>query len=213
MADPSAARGGWAWFAPPAAPSTPGAASGTDAAPAFARCFAGPDGARVLASLKAMTLERALGPDAPDAALRHLEGQRQLVATILALRRMAETTPAGFRSHAPAIRRKADEWTTSARLLPGITLAQWFAENEPLLQEGFSRQERVRVVAVALLPLFKQNPDSWEATEWLDVETRGTFREYLADWHARVPERLRPVVRRIAEEFGIEIQTARGDTG
>jgi len=135
------------------------------------------------------------------------------VATILALRRMAETTPAGFRSHAPAIRRKADEWTTSARLLPGITLAQWFAENEPLLQEGFSRQERVRVVAVALLPLFKQNPDSWEATEWLDVETRGTFREYLADWHARVPERLRPVVRRIAEEFGIEIQTARGDTG
>jgi hypothetical protein len=32
-----------------------------------------------------MTLDRALGPDAPEAALRHLEGQRQLVATVLAL--------------------------------------------------------------------------------------------------------------------------------
>ena len=40
---------------------------------------------RVLGFLKAMTLERAVGPEASDAALRHLEGQRQLVTTILAL--------------------------------------------------------------------------------------------------------------------------------
>lgn len=73
------ASAGWAWFTdrPPA--------GGEDPAAAFARCFAGPDGARVLAVLRAMTLDRALGPDAPDAALRHLEGQRQLVATVLAL--------------------------------------------------------------------------------------------------------------------------------
>ncbi|PWC56033.1 hypothetical protein TSO221_02995 [Azospirillum sp. TSO22-1] len=56
-----------------------------DPAPSFARCFAGPDGARVVAALRAMTVERTLGPDASDAALRHLEGQRALVATILAL--------------------------------------------------------------------------------------------------------------------------------
>lgn len=71
---------GWAWFADPAAtPAT------DDPAPSFARCFGGPDGARVLGVLRAMTVERTLGPEASDAALRHLEGQRQLVATILAL--------------------------------------------------------------------------------------------------------------------------------
>ncbi|WP_448192714.1 Bbp19 family protein [Azospirillum sp. sgz301742] len=70
---------GWAWFADPAAPSS------EDPAPSFARCFGGADGARVLGVLRAMTVERTLGPDASDAALRHLEGQRQLVATILAL--------------------------------------------------------------------------------------------------------------------------------
>jgi hypothetical protein len=32
-----------------------------------------------------MTLERALGPDASDAALRQLEGQRRLVLTMRAL--------------------------------------------------------------------------------------------------------------------------------
>ncbi len=72
---------GWGWFdgaaAPPGHPDDP--------SPSFARCFAGPDGQRVLATLRAMTLDRALGPDAPEAALRHLEGQRQLVAVILAL--------------------------------------------------------------------------------------------------------------------------------
>ena len=51
----------------------------------FARCFRGGDGARVLAHLRALTLDRALGPNATDAQLRHLEGQRALVSTILAL--------------------------------------------------------------------------------------------------------------------------------
>lgn len=78
---------GWRWFGGgDAAPV--GESDGEDdrdRAAAFARCFATPDGVRVLDALRAMTLERALGPEANDAALRHLEGQRQLVATIRAL--------------------------------------------------------------------------------------------------------------------------------
>lgn len=80
---------GWDWFAGTGRPA--GAAD--DPAPSFARCFGSPDGARVLAVLRAMTLDRALGPDAPDTALRHLEGQRQLVATILALAARGRDAP------------------------------------------------------------------------------------------------------------------------
>ncbi|WP_173380464.1 hypothetical protein [Azospirillum sp. B510] len=81
-----AEREGWEWLETPlSADPDPAMASNVDPAPSFARCFAGDDGARVLAMLRAMTLDRALGPDAPEAALRHLEGQRQLVAIILAL--------------------------------------------------------------------------------------------------------------------------------
>lgn len=83
MAEPLSSPTGWDWLDAIAMPDPGGSES--DPAPAFARCFVGPDGQRVLATLKAMTLERALGPDASDAALRHLEGQRLLVATILAL--------------------------------------------------------------------------------------------------------------------------------
>lgn len=83
MAEPAGShKAGWDWLegVPPA-----DAVPAGDPAPSFARCFAGPDGTRVLATLKAMTLERTLGPDASDAALRDLEGKRRLVALILAL--------------------------------------------------------------------------------------------------------------------------------
>ncbi len=71
----------WPWEPPPAADPMD---AGRDAV-AFARCFSTPDGARVLAVLRALTLDRALGPDTAEPILRHLEGQRHLVATILAL--------------------------------------------------------------------------------------------------------------------------------
>lgn len=75
---------GWAWFAGPDG-------SGGDHEPdralltACARCFSTPDGERVLRHLNFLTRERVLGPGAPDAVLRHVEGQRHLVAHLTAL--------------------------------------------------------------------------------------------------------------------------------
>ncbi|MBR1380269.1 MAG: hypothetical protein IJ560_01635 [Alphaproteobacteria bacterium] len=48
----------------------------------FARAFAGPSGAAVMAHLRRMTVERVLGANATDAELRMLEGQRALVHKI-----------------------------------------------------------------------------------------------------------------------------------
>lgn len=50
-----------------------------------ARCFQGGDGRRLLAYLRAITLERTVGPGVDDAHLRHLEGQRHLVSHIQVL--------------------------------------------------------------------------------------------------------------------------------
>jgi hypothetical protein len=76
------APSGWAWFAADAA-----AAAGDDgeACRSFARCFAGTDGRMVLDHLKRVVLERRLPPNASDAELRHLEGQRYAVAYIVAM--------------------------------------------------------------------------------------------------------------------------------
>jgi hypothetical protein len=83
-------RNGWRWFAPEsAAPPrqdepAPDRAR-LELARAAARCLATADGEALLRHLTDMTLRRTLGPDAGDAQLRHLEGQRQLVAYLHAL--------------------------------------------------------------------------------------------------------------------------------
>lgn len=86
----SAAAGGWGWFdaGPPQASENAVETENDlslDLPLATARCFRGADGEKVLAYLRAITLERALGPSAPDTLLRHLEGQRQLVAQLILL--------------------------------------------------------------------------------------------------------------------------------
>lgn len=90
---------GWDWFPAPENPSfdaNRSAPATPDVSLAFLRCFRGPDGESVLAHLRALTLERALGPDASEPRLRHLEGQRQLVSYIAAMidrGRQARRTP------------------------------------------------------------------------------------------------------------------------
>lgn len=56
-----------------------------DVAVLAARCFRGADGEKLLGYLRSLTLDRVLGADADDRALRHLEGQRQLVLHLITL--------------------------------------------------------------------------------------------------------------------------------
>jgi hypothetical protein len=52
---------------------------------AFARCFSGRDGRIALDHLSRITFERLAGPEASEAQLRDLEGQRRLAAAVFAL--------------------------------------------------------------------------------------------------------------------------------
>ena len=51
----------------------------------FAGCFKGAEGENVLKHLRQTILDRRLGPKASDAELRFLEGQRSVVAHIVAM--------------------------------------------------------------------------------------------------------------------------------
>lgn len=79
---------GWGWFEAArfdTDPEVDGPPCEETLARAFAKTFQSRNGSCVLAHLKRITLERSQGPNATDAMLRHLEGQRQLVSYILSL--------------------------------------------------------------------------------------------------------------------------------
>ncbi|MCB1884818.1 MAG: hypothetical protein KDG89_12620 [Geminicoccaceae bacterium] len=72
---------GWTWFETP----TPSGEAEDEVAKAFRACFATPAGRRVLDHLRATFLERRLPPSVSDAELRHVEGQRSVVACVARL--------------------------------------------------------------------------------------------------------------------------------
>ena len=79
---------GWAWFdvAPQETKDLERPLGiNADLLNAYAHTFRSEAGCRVLRHLRTITTHRVTGPDASDAFLRHLEGQRQLVKYIVSL--------------------------------------------------------------------------------------------------------------------------------
>ncbi|MFZ1413936.1 MAG: hypothetical protein WAS73_05070 [Defluviicoccus sp.] len=79
---------GWDWFdgdRSGAEKHVSDGAGDAELATVFARCFLSADGRQVLNHLRQLTVERALGPQASEALLRYVEGQRQLVLYVEAL--------------------------------------------------------------------------------------------------------------------------------
>lgn len=72
---------GWGWFDGELAKDP----SDLELCRAYARCFAGPDGAVVIAHLTRSILDRRLPPNVSDAELRHLEGQRFAIGGVIAM--------------------------------------------------------------------------------------------------------------------------------
>ena len=68
---------GWAWFA-----GTAVEGNNVELRRCFVRTFSSDAGRRVLAHLRAATIERQAAPEVPDSVLRHLEGQRYLFQLI-----------------------------------------------------------------------------------------------------------------------------------
>lgn len=85
--DPTSSNGvgldGWGWLE--AETRVPPQPEEDRLALSFARCFKGSDGAAVIGHLRHVILDRRLGPNASDAELRFLEGQRTVVAHILSM--------------------------------------------------------------------------------------------------------------------------------
>jgi hypothetical protein len=79
---------GWAWFdvAPQQTKERKRPSGITpDLLSAYARFFRSEPGCQVMRHLRSITVDRVIGPDASDALLRHLEGQRQLIHYIASL--------------------------------------------------------------------------------------------------------------------------------
>jgi hypothetical protein len=136
-------------------------------------------------------------------------------ASLFALRRMAETWKtrppyANWKDYGPALKDYSRQRIDSGKLPPGKTLALWYRENEPLLRQDPCMREKNTIVAVALLPIFEKQPEGWRSIAWLnDGRPHGSrsLTQYFGDWWLRVPEKYRPTVRQITQQFAIDLES------
>jgi hypothetical protein len=135
------------------------------------------------------------------------------LASLFALRKMAETWKTSppypnWKSYSESLQSYIDDHIKKIAPLGDLTLAQWYVRNEEALRKNSTDRPKNEVVALALLPLFEKNPEHWAALEYLNrwEKTRElTFKEYLTDWHERVPEKHKSSVANVAKLFEIPL--------
>lgn len=124
------------------------------------------------------------------------------------MRRAWETSPPPYYSRNWGInfeRYLEDMLAEPVRRLPAdTTLSRWLEQSLPVLANNRD-SERALTVAAQLLPIFQDNPEGWEALNWVSLgpdDERVDFPQYLQGWHDRVPDKHKKLVRRIQQLFG-----------
>lgn len=141
------------------------------------------------------------------------------LASLYVLRRMSESWAneppyPNWRDYRHALRKYADDVIASREQIPLPELAAYYARHAGTLRRTPTDRDRNGAIAAALLPLFEESPEHWEAVHWLNAEPAPpglSFAEYLRRWRQAVPERHQPWVERIAATFGVAIAVDGGD--
>ena len=119
---------------------------------------------------------------------------------------------AHWKGYSKSLQKYADDLLAKSEIPSGRTLAQWYALHADELHNTATKRKLNSIVARALLPLFEATPEHWESVSYLnDGRPSGAqpFEEFLTDWHQNAPEKHRAFIRRVAQQFGIELAKAK----
>jgi hypothetical protein len=133
-------------------------------------------------------------------------------ASLFALRRMAVE----WKTNPPY-----SNWTGYAVSLSGYASnhVKKFADRKDSIKEFYdthksefektaTNRELNSYIAMKLLPMFEENPKAWQTLRYLNLgpaSENQSFKTYLAGWLARVPAEDKGFVKKVASEFGIEV--------
>ena len=153
-------------------------------------------------------------PDTPNANLWFEESLCE-TASLFSLRAMSQTWESSppypaFRAYAPWVGDYAQQrLTLPANHLPaGTSFLVWFREHESALRKDAGHRDWNTIIASQLLPIFEAEPAGWETVTFLNRSSsngRQSLSEHFAQWRANCPNRLRPLVGKLAGVFGVRL--------
>jgi hypothetical protein len=136
-------------------------------------------------------------------------------SSLYALTVMAETWKTrppfpNWADYAPELKKYKDEriQNSSEKVPEGASLKDWFRDKEPKLRADPHLRAANLTLAAALLPLFEEAPEHWEALLSLNKvqgDATRTFSRYLGDWSRSAPEKHRAFIAAIADRLGATV--------
>lgn len=135
-------------------------------------------------------------------------------ASLFTLRAMAKSwkTAAPYpnwRSFSTALGQYADERMEATRkgYPDDADFLRWFRGEESSLRGNATQREKNNRIALRLLPLFESEPAGWEAVTFFNLGEQAPdarLADHFRVWQRETPEKLRPFVAKIAEQFEVE---------
>ena len=133
------------------------------------------------------------------------------LASVFTLRRMAErwqTNPPypNWADYVAALRDYSEKRLSrqEVQLPEGVTLQTWLSSQEESLRKDEYQREKNDLVAYALLPIFENSLEGWNAIRNFPTSS-GHLADYLLDWHSSADPEDKDFVARVSNTFDFTI--------
>ena len=133
------------------------------------------------------------------------------LASVFTLRRMAErwqTNPTypNWADYVAALRDYSEKRLSrqEVQLPEGVTLQTWLSSQEESLRKDEYQREKNDLVAYALLPIFENSLEGWNAIRNFPTSS-GHLADYLLDWHSSADPEDKDFVARVSNTFDFTI--------
>jgi hypothetical protein len=156
-------------------------------------------------------MDAAQGADAPSTPATWLEESLAEVGSLFALRAMArewktQAPYPNWTSYSEELTRYSQEIIEQAetKLSAQESFLQWFESQQSHLQGNAHDRPANSLIAVQMLPLFEQSPETWATLLYFsraDTTSSDSSKVMFAKWAAACPDDLRPHVERLAALF------------
>lgn len=132
------------------------------------------------------------------------------MASLYAMRRMSESWEKdppypNWKDYRHSLMQYAEDVIASREKIGRDELGAFYKKHADELRKNATLRDLNGAMAVALLPLFEEEPEQWNAIRYLNTEPaeKGIpLREYFAKWHKSAPKGHQAFISKIARAFG-----------
>ncbi|NWK56422.1 hypothetical protein HW115_12430 [Verrucomicrobiaceae bacterium N1E253] len=135
------------------------------------------------------------------------------LASLYVMRSMAKTWESkppypNWKNYRHSLQTYADNVIAKREKITPFQLDNFYRKHATSLRKDSTQRHLNGAMAAALLPLFEEKPEHWEAIRWLNTKpaTKGmSFARYLKKWHDSVPHKHKSFVKKISKLYGVSV--------